>query len=373
LRFRSVFAVAALLCVANGPAALASQHGVEPEMIEFEQICDASAVVFTLGGGLLVADERRDVLRTYATTGGKAIAAHDLYGLTGTPKRARRNFSAFEGAARLGDKIYFITSHAREEKGKNRPNRRRLLALQSDSLLTAEKIEPTGIAYTDLRAQMSTAPELRSVALGSSIMELHRQIPYLAPQLNGLNIEGLAAGKDGTSLMLGLRGPIRGERAILIPVSNPERVILGFADPKFGLPITLDLGGLGIASIALHPQQGVYYIVAGRKDAPGETRLYRWSGEADEAPVLVQDILPADFAAQGLAVSPDGQRLMVLSDDGDTRVSVEDKEDCQVKVADDGTCPCNRLTTPASMRFRGQWIDLVPAPTAREQPPSATP
>lgn len=367
MRWGIVLFVAGLLATAWVPAGAATAeeaaagNGNDGTMISFETTCDASALVFTLGGNLLVAEDMSDVLLTFRPTGGKPIARHDLYPLTGTPKRARRNFSAFEGAARLGDKIFFVTSHSREEKGKNRGNRRRLLALQSTQIATAEKVEPTGTAYTGLLSSLSSSAEMRSVALGSAIMELHRQLPHLAPGKNGINIEGLAAGKDGESLLLGLRNPRRGERAIIVPILNPERVILGFADPQFAAPILLDLGGLGIASIALDPGQGAYYIIAGHHDAPGESVLYRWSGNPEDAPERIRDIAPPDFEAEAMAVSPDGTRLFVLSDDGTQRVAVEEKAQCKGPLGSDGTCSCSHLVDATQKRFRGQWLD-APAP-----------
>lgn len=357
-------------CLAMGllPGAALGAGSGDADLIEFEQTCDASALVFTLGDQLLVADDMTDVLHTYRPTGGKPFARHDLYPHTHTPRRSRRPFSAFEGAARLGDKIYFITSHAREDKGKNRPNRRRLLALQSTQIANVENVEPTGVSYTDLKAQLSSAPELRSVALGSAIMELHRQLPYLSPKVRGLNIEGLAAGKDGQSLLVALRNPRRGGLALIVPIENPDRVILGYADPAFGAPIQLDLGGLGITGMSLDPGSGVYYILAGRHDAPGSSQLYRWTGEPGDAPVPLGAIGPDDFEAQAVAVSPDGERLMVLSDDGERRIPVENADQCSRKPDAAGTCQCNQLAEPALKRFRGQWIPVPPAKPAATKP-----
>ncbi len=355
--------------LATGPALAADDP--DAGMIVFEGVCDASAVVFTLGEQLLVADDMTDVLHSFRPTGGPAFARHDLYPHTGTPERARGNFSAFEGAARQGDKIYFVTSHARQWQGKNRPNRRRLLALKSKPIGKGELVEPVGIAYTNLRAKLTDAPEMRGVALGSSIMELHRQLPQLAPERLGINIEGLAGGRDGTSLLLGLRNPRRDDLALVVPITNPEHVVLGLADPRFEPPIRIDLGGLGITSLALDRGSGRYYILAGRHDAEGGARLFGWSGESADAPVPLQDIAPADFEAQGLAVAPDGKRLMVLSDDGSRRVPVENRDQCQRKPDEAGTCACNNLADATLKRFRGQWIELPGSEPGSQTKPKA--
>ncbi len=341
----------------------------QAEMVTFSEACDASGLVFTAEGSLLVAEDQSDILLTYRDSGGAPIGRTDLYGLTGTPARARNNFSAFEGAARLGDKIYFITSHAREEKGKNRPNRRRLLAVKATRTGDSETIEPVGIAYTALNADLAKSPELRALGLSNSILQLHRQLPHLAPGKQGINIEGLAAGKD-SGLLIGLRNPRPQGLTSLIPLENPDSVVLGYGEPVFGAPYRFDLGGLGISDIALHSEQGVYFILAAPHDRDGDAKLYRWSGVRDEPATLVRDIGPSDFAAQALAVTNDGKRLMLLSDDGDRPIPVKAKEECRVRTRADGQCACQDLVDAGRKQFRGQWIDVPPAPIAL---PTATP
>lgn len=346
-----------LMCFAAvGPATAAPG-----EMLTFTQACDASGLVFTLDGSLLVADDQSDILLTYAASGGEPIARTDLYGLTGTPPRSRNNFSAFEGAARLGDMIYFVTSHAREEKGKNRPNRRRLLAVKSTPVGDAERLDPVGIAYTALNVDLGKAPQLRSLGLANAIMQLHRQLPHLAPGKNGINIEGLAAGKNG-ELLIGLRNPRTQGLTSLIPLENPHSVVLGYGEPVFGQSYRLDLGGLGISDIALHPGQGVYYILATPHDRDADAKLYRWSGVRDDPAVLLLDLDPRDFAAQALAVAPDGKRLMVLSDDGDRPLPIEKKEECSSRPRKEGECACNKIVDVSRKQFRGRWIELPPLP-----------
>ena len=350
-----VAAVALLL--AGGRASAA------PELIDFYGMCDASAVVTLTNGDMLVVDDRSDILRTFRPDGGVARARADLYDHTHTPRRSRRPFSAFEGAARIGDTIYLITSHSREEKGKNRPNRRRFLAVEAIRTGETERVQAKGKSYIKMKEQLIGAPELRNLGLQRYIMEIHRELPFLAPQKQGLNIEGLSSSRDG-GVLIGLRNPRPGNRALVLPVQNPERVILGMSDPDFGDPIRLDLGGLGIASMAWVPQQDAYYVVAAPHDRDGETRLYRWSGDPKEAPALVQEIRPADFATEGLAASPDGKRLLLVSDDGDRPVAVGE-EACHRSLAEDGTCPCGFLEKNADKGFRGQWIDLPPTPGSK--------
>ena len=51
--------------------------------------------------------------------------------------------------------------------------------------------------------------------------------------------------------------------ALVIPLANPEAVVLTGADPNFEAPIFIDLDDLGIRSIEYSPSIGEYLIVAG--------------------------------------------------------------------------------------------------------------
>lgn len=333
--------------------AVAADDGV----IEFRGACDGSAAVFLRQGALMVANDRSDVLHVYHVTGGQPKGSIDLHDHTTTSRYGTFNHSDFEGAARQGDMIYFITSHARDRKGRNRSRWRRLIALQATPKGLGEDIQPHGKAYTDLKYQMTQSKVLRPMGIHAAIMELHKQLEHLAPEQRGLNIEGLAAGQDGQSLLMGLRNPRRGVRAMVIPLLNPDRVVIGYGEPEFGQVLKLDLGGHGITSMDLDPEQGDYLIIASPHDREGEARLYRWGGTQEAKPELLMEVSPSDFAAQGLAISPSG-RVMILSDDGHLRVPVDRPDQCVRKPDEAGTCVCNEVTHAPLKRFRGRWVDL---------------
>jgi hypothetical protein len=334
-------------------------QAADPVTFDFAQTCNASAAVLLGDDSVLVADERTDVLHTYATTGGAPTGEIDLYPITKTPQFAKRNYSAFEGAARQGDMVFLITSHARSEKGANRARRRHLVALKSNPAEDGgERLEPYGAAYSKLHEAVEKSPKLKSIGLGSSVMSLYRDMPHLAPDKRGFNVEGLAARPEG-GVLIGLRSPRPRGKAVLLPVANPDRLVLGVAEPDFGDPILLDLGGAGVASIAWSPTEKVYYIVAGHGDQRGGNVLYRWSGAPDAAPEHVQRIEPVDFDAQALAISADGRRLLLLSDDGDLWFPVKDRSECTRRLDSERRCQCFALEDAGRKRFRGQWIDLA--------------
>ncbi|MCH2185894.1 hypothetical protein MK280_08480, partial [Myxococcota bacterium] len=196
----------------------------------FRNACDASAAFFEPGGGLVVADDRTDVMNVYSPQGGKPLRPVDMYSFTGTNRWARRNFSAFEAVASLGDKFYFLTSHARDRKrGANRPYRRRFFAVRPVIVDGRQEFEQFGSTYKKLNTALSESKELSRTGVASFIMELHRELPYLSPEQRGLSLQALAAGRDGSSLLIGLRNPRLAGRSIVIPFLNPERVALGLA------------------------------------------------------------------------------------------------------------------------------------------------
>jgi hypothetical protein len=223
-----------------------------------------------------------------------------------------------------------------------------------------------------MNTDFAESTELRNLVLKSSIMQLHRQLPHLAPEKNGINVEGLAERMEG-GLLIGLRNPRPQNKAILIPIENPDRVVLGYGEPKFGTPHLLDLGGLGISDLVLHREQGVYYILATPHDKTGGSKLFRWSGIPNQAPTFLLDLQPEDFTAQALALAPDGKRLMVLSDDGQRPLAIKKRDECKVHPRADGACPCNGIVDVGRKQFRGQWVDLPPLPVAARPAASVVP
>ncbi|HYG61171.1 MAG TPA: DUF3616 domain-containing protein [Thermoanaerobaculia bacterium] len=74
-----------------------------------------------------------------------------------------------------------------------------------------------------------------------------------AEEPGALNIEGLAA-KDG-KLLIGFRGPVRGGKALVVTLENPQEVLNQGAPASFATPIELDLDGLGIRSLEHWPAE----------------------------------------------------------------------------------------------------------------------
>lgn len=344
------------------PAGAGAEEAPDSEkLLTFNMACDASAAALLKDGRLLVAENSNNILKQYPLLGGAPLASLNLYEFTEVTELSRRNTSAIEGATRVGDRLFWITSHAREKTGRNRPNRRRFFALKTAVVAGAERVAPDARAYKGLSEAIEQSEVLKSVRLQQSVMVIHSRLPHLAPTKKGLNIEGLAAAKDGKGLLIGLRNPRRGNSALVIPVHNPLELIRGTGDPDFGSPIVLALDDLTIASMEYSHVSGSYYIVAGPHDKNEGFKLFEWSGEAKDRPVLLQEITPADFVPRAMVVSDDGKRILLLSDDGDIKFAVEDKKECQYGPRPAGQCRCTWLVDKTRKSFRGKWIEVMPA------------
>jgi hypothetical protein len=155
---------------------------------------------------------------------------------------------------------------------------------------------------------MIAAPQLQDLRLGAAA-------GVLPEQLDGLNIEGLAAWKtDG--LLIGFRGPLVASRALLVPFTNPASVVSG-GRAKFEKPILLDLGGRGIRSI--DRVKSHYLIVAGPVGDVGTFAIYRWTGEPADSPVLQAQLYFGAVAPEALLPGPNSNEVTLLSDDGSSQ------------------------------------------------------
>ena len=107
--------------------------------------------------------------------------------------------------------------------------------------------------------------------------------------------------------------------ALIIPLANPEDVVLNGADPNLDDPILIDLNGLGIRSIEYSESLGEYLIVAGsHKSGNDKPVQYLYSYDLTSK---VRDKLAtfSDITPEALFQFPQANEINLLSDDG-TRV-----------------------------------------------------
>ena len=295
-------------------------------------MCDASAVV-TLGANhFVVADDEDNILRIYSREhGGLPVRAINFARFLAVSPRSPE--ADIEGAARIGDRIYWITSHGRNKNGKQRFNRHRFFATTVVENSGSFDIRPVGRPYGGLLPDLTNDPKLAGFKLSVAAT--------LAPKSKGaLNIEGLCATPDGY-LLLGFRNPVPQGKALIVPLLNPGELISG-QRARFGSPILLELGGFGIRSIAA--SSGKYLIVAGSYDSDGQSVLYEWKGGENQPRRLERIGLPGlnpeaiEFFREG-----ETERLLVVSDDGAMLV---------------GGKPCKQLKDPGRKSFRALTLDF---------------
>jgi hypothetical protein len=350
----------------------------DPSTMHFWGTCGASAAIALDNDRVVVGSDDDNFLRTYDVVEPDALVVRDengqvdpgrvqvheprstqnLYPFLKVGQFSRRNFSAIEGATIAGDLSYWIGSHARRKDGENRPNRRRLFAMSVKPHLGVQVLAPFGQPVADLAHRMAAADELKPTGIGNAIRPQYRRLEYLAPQVRGLDIQGLTTSPGGDALWIALRNPRRGTRAYVLPLENPREVVQG-KEPVFGAPISLQLGGRGLSAIQWVPARGEYLLVSGEVGQSSGYRLHTWSGAPTSPPSAGQP-LPDDLDVQSFYAPGDAERILLFSDDSDVRVPVESKEVCRTKRDAAGTCPCSRVEGQGPKRFRARWFEVAP-------------
>jgi hypothetical protein len=330
----------------------------------FRGTSDASAAVTIHENLFVVADDENNVLRAYQISGGeRPIFVCDMTGSLGVDSEHPE--VDIEGAARIGDRIYWISSHGRNKDGKFRDSRHRFFATAIRHHNQEVSLIPEGKVCRTMARYLIDAKGLGQLGLDRATA---RDIPLskkkrkrLAPKQEGLNIEGLCASVDGKTLFIGLRNPRPQRRAVVLPLTNPAAIIEQGARPQFAKPLFWDLQNMGIRAMEYSSFHRAYFIVAGPHSAKGGFVLYRWSGVRIDPPQRVQTIDAAvpDFTPEALVAFADRPRLWVLSDDGSVLVNVSGQQDCLPgELLANGTCQNKHLLDPMRKTSRGTWLTV---------------
>ncbi|UOD30823.1 DUF3616 domain-containing protein [Massilia violaceinigra] len=287
-------------------------HARLEDHFTYRGMCDASAAA-ALGEDLfVVANDERNQLKIYQRGVADAVEVVDLSDFLGTRKNKE---SDLEGAATIGERIYWITSHGRNKKGEVQERRFRFFATEAGKRngkadgKDGARLQPVGKAYSGLLDDMIASEQLKKYPLA--------QASGMTPEADGaFNIEGLAATPEGT-LLIGLRNPAPEGKALVVHLLNPEKVVEG-GRAEFGEAFELDLGGMAIRSMELVGL--AYMIVAGPPADHGEFALYRWSGKAGDAPEQLVHEDFDDVRPEALFAIPGTRKVQILSDDGGPHV-----------------------------------------------------
>jgi hypothetical protein len=230
--------------------------------------------------------------------------------------------SDLEGAALVGDRVYWISSHSLNSQGEDKAKRKVFFATR-----IVQKDGKPGLAGIG-----HPAGSLRGAIAKAAGVEHSK-----------LNVEGLAPTPDG-GLLIGLRAPLDGGNAIVVPFRNPAAVVDQRAPPEFAAARKVNLRGRGIRSMALvRDPAGPYYVIVGGPvaDSSEGFALFRWAGPEGSGPlkdpVPIEGVNLASLIPEAAMVLPGHRLLQLLSDDG-------------------GVCS-DEKTPPGERRFRS--IDVL--------------
>lgn len=259
-------------------------------------LCEASAAAILPDGRLVVASDEMDHLAVYDSTGLEPRWSEDV-----------GSVDDIEGAARIGDTVFWVTSHGYKKDPDKRKQRRKLFATRIGADGLPDEV---GKKYRDLARSLGDALDDSGIGVHGDRFE------------RDLEIEGLASTPDG-ALLIGIRAPLttakakKKRRAIVVLLPRPF-ALLNLPQPDAGPTETkvfpLDLDGLGIRAITRDPG-GTYVIVAGRSNGGRKTfALYTW--RIGETPSKVTRIDHSAFQPEAVVVRRTG-RAEVLSDNED--------------------------------------------------------
>ncbi|MCA1367212.1 DUF3616 domain-containing protein [Bradyrhizobium sp. BRP14] len=216
---------------------------------EYEGVCEVSAAAKLDDSHFIVASDETQTLTIYKRHEATPLAKFEMGDVTDV-----------EAAARVGNTIYWLTSHSLNKEGEDKKKRKLLLATLYDP--QTQRLALIG-EYRQLRAQIASALGMQEDALKGE-----------------LNIEGLAATPEG-DLLVGLRSLLLGAKtATVVKLKNPldpaRHTEAAAAAPKQDPP-KLPLGGRGIRSVErIGTDDHAYLIVAGSVEDRGQSPLLFW-------------------------------------------------------------------------------------------------
>ncbi|MFB2894585.1 ExeM/NucH family extracellular endonuclease [Aerosakkonemataceae cyanobacterium BLCC-F50] len=273
----------------------ASAASVNPTTTRFlTGASDASTAVAIDSNYMLVADDEDQKIRLYdRKNSGLPLKSFDFtssLGLTDISGSIPREVD-IEASTRVGNRIYWLGSLSNSSNGDPRPNRDRLFATDISGTGANTTLNYVG-RYDNLRNDLIAWGNANGYGFSNSAAT---GVNPEASDGSGFNIEGLTIAPNGTTAYVAFRAPnvptLSRQKALIAPITNFTDLVTGAAtNATIAAPIELNLGGRGIREIQ-RTANNQYLIIAGPPDAatgtaPKDFRLYTWTGNANDTPIL---------------------------------------------------------------------------------------
>ncbi|MDW5595120.1 hypothetical protein VSS74_12280 [Conexibacter stalactiti] len=293
-------------------------------------------------GHLLVADDEKNDIRLYdSRISGLPVASFQV----GPLQSGVENEVDFESSARAGDTIYWLGSQLNED------NRYDIYKTRLVGRGAAARVVPVGTPYQDLMPDLQRWDAAHGSPLGMSAASAE------------LNTEGAEFAPGSTStLYLGVRNQRSGTRAIIVPVTNFDKLHGGDGErAEFDEPILLDLGGGTIREIRKNKNDQYLIIAQGPIVGDSSYGLWSWTGERADQPVLVRS-LPE--SAESWADNEDGWEAIgampdLLVPGGKVQTALDQGESRQYTPYNSSTVKNKRLHgRPFKQKSRIDWFAL---------------
>jgi len=219
-----------------------------------------------------------------------------------------------EGITNDGTWFYVISSQGDPKNGPNNALMR--FAYDRD----AHRIRGTPDVIPDFRSLLlANVPELKGEGEKAGVK-------------GGLNIEGITWDPLNHRLLLGLRSPLIGGRAAIIPIKLKDPLGAFVAtNVQFATPrtIQLDLGGQGIRDLDYDPHLKSFVIISGATELAQRTDfgLWEWSGEPDQSKA---DARPRQERTLDEAAKPEGVTNVTVN--GKSFILVVGDANCYLKL-----------------------------------------
>lgn len=237
---------------------------------KFYNIFEPSGVT-TLPNGkvLVIEDENMNSLKILdVSESGNLVEVGKLHMSKEVKKSFKKNIEDLEAITSQGNRVYAITSHTPTKDGKVKKSRNKLA-----SFIYADE----SIAELDI--------------YGSLKEDLYKKFPKIFVtsifNTNPINIEGLCFDEENGTLLIGFRAPMMDNKAIVIGIKNPEKVMSNSEKPEFTQAMFLELEGLGIRDFTYDSLKKGFWIIAGSSnDRNSSFKLWFWDKKNSKLSVV---------------------------------------------------------------------------------------